>query len=242
MTGAAWETTPDGRPGWQSFFLRYGFETYVCDAMERGRAGWSPYPDIYRSAPIYRTQNEAWALFRFGSADGYASDPSTRTPYPHLRFPIDYMDQFCAQFVPRWTDHGAQTLDAYFNVLRHIGHPVWLIGHSQGGEFALYAATRHPELFRGVVVIEPASAPVEIRQAHRVPHLFVWGDYIENSTTWRSYRQQVDAYCEALLQTGGAVKVLYLPDLRCSGNSHVPMVDNNSDEIADMVLRWMRSE
>lgn len=42
MTGAVWETTLDGRPGWQSFFLRHGFDTYICDAMERGRAGWSP--------------------------------------------------------------------------------------------------------------------------------------------------------------------------------------------------------
>ncbi len=29
MTGAAWESTPDGRPGWQTFFLRAGFDTYV---------------------------------------------------------------------------------------------------------------------------------------------------------------------------------------------------------------------
>ena len=29
MSGATWETTPDGRPGWQMFFLRAGFDTYV---------------------------------------------------------------------------------------------------------------------------------------------------------------------------------------------------------------------
>ena len=242
MTGAVWETTPDGRPGWQSFFLRHGFDTYICDAMERGRAGWSPYPEIYRTAPIYRTQNEAWTLFRFGTADTYTSNPLTRTPHPHLRFPIDYMDQFCAQFVPRWMDHGAKTLDGYFDVLRRVGRPVWLIGHSQGGEFALHAAARHPEMFCGIVVIEPASAPLETGHAHKVPHLFVWGDYIENSPIWQSYRKHVDIYCDALLQSGGTAKILDLPVLGCSGNSHVPMVDNNCDEIADMILHWIKSE
>ncbi len=32
MTGASWEGTPDGRLGWQMFFLRAGFDTYVSDA------------------------------------------------------------------------------------------------------------------------------------------------------------------------------------------------------------------
>ena len=38
MTGANWETTPDGRPGWQMFFLRAGFNTYVSDAVVIGDA------------------------------------------------------------------------------------------------------------------------------------------------------------------------------------------------------------
>ena len=36
MTGVTSEMIPDGRPGWQSRFLDAGFDTYVCDAMERG--------------------------------------------------------------------------------------------------------------------------------------------------------------------------------------------------------------
>lgn len=38
MTGACWETTPDGRPAMHNYFLRRGHNTYVCDGVERGRA------------------------------------------------------------------------------------------------------------------------------------------------------------------------------------------------------------
>ena len=59
MTGASWEPTPDGRPGLQMFFLRAGFDTYVSDAVERGRASWAPYPQVYAEAPYFRTAKEA---------------------------------------------------------------------------------------------------------------------------------------------------------------------------------------
>jgi hypothetical protein len=55
MTGVNWETTPDGRAGWQMFFLRAGFDVFVSDAVERGRASWAPYPDIYPEPPYFRT-------------------------------------------------------------------------------------------------------------------------------------------------------------------------------------------
>src|SRR5713101_1042261 len=37
LTGVTWETKPDGKPGWQLFFLRAGHDVYVSDAVERGR-------------------------------------------------------------------------------------------------------------------------------------------------------------------------------------------------------------
>ncbi len=53
MTGVNWETTPDGRPGWQMFFLRSGFDTYISDAVERGRASWAPYPQVYCRGALF---------------------------------------------------------------------------------------------------------------------------------------------------------------------------------------------
>jgi hypothetical protein len=68
LTAATWETTPDGRLGWQMFFLHAGFHTYVSDAVERGRASFAPFPQIYAEVPYFRTAKEAWEdTFRFGS-------------------------------------------------------------------------------------------------------------------------------------------------------------------------------
>nr|WP_319389350.1 esterase [uncultured Cohaesibacter sp.] len=241
MTGVTWETTPDGRPGWQMRFLQAGFDTYVCDAVERGRSGWSPYPEIFDVPPIFRTSNEAWELFRFGTADGYASDATRRQAHEGTRFPVECFEHFSAQFVPRWTNHGAETLDAYFDVLKRTG-PVWLISHSQGGNFALEAVARHPEYFKGVVIIEPASAPLDLGEAQKVPHLFVWGDYIQTSATWVSYRSNANAYARRLEECGGTVDTLDLPAKGISGNSHVPMMDNNSDDVAKLLQHWIEAK
>src|SRR5260370_36848763 len=38
MTGACWQRTPDGRPGWLSRFLRAAWPAYVPDPVPVGRA------------------------------------------------------------------------------------------------------------------------------------------------------------------------------------------------------------
>lgn len=44
QSGRSWETTPDGREGFQTLFLRRHFTTYVVDQPRRGRAGNSTIP------------------------------------------------------------------------------------------------------------------------------------------------------------------------------------------------------
>lgn len=238
MTGATWENRPGGEPGWQNHFLQRGFDTFVCDAVERGRAGWSPYPQIYESSPIHRTLNDAWSLFRFGDPTGYATDPAAREPFEGLRFPVEHFDVMAAQFVPRWTDHAAITMDAYEAALDKTG-PVWLVAHSQGGNLALEAAARFPEYILGLVVIEPASAPAGLAAVPKVPHLFVWGDNIDQVPIWQNYRAGADAYMDQLRAAGASVSLLDLPAEGIHGNSHVPMMDSNAGEIADRVIDWI---
>ena len=71
LTGACWEDTPDGRPGWQNFFLRAGHDVYVSDAFERGRSGWPRYPEVVPDEPLFRSMRDAWNVFRFGPPEGY---------------------------------------------------------------------------------------------------------------------------------------------------------------------------
>ena len=50
LTGATYETKPDGNPGWLNDFLRAGWDTYISDAMERGRSGWT---DKFKGDPVF---------------------------------------------------------------------------------------------------------------------------------------------------------------------------------------------
>ena len=37
VTGVTYETTPDGRAGWQLLFLRHGYSIYIADTAQAGR-------------------------------------------------------------------------------------------------------------------------------------------------------------------------------------------------------------
>ena len=38
LTGKTWESTPDGRMGWDEYFVKRGYPTYVIDQSGRGRS------------------------------------------------------------------------------------------------------------------------------------------------------------------------------------------------------------
>jgi pimeloyl-ACP methyl ester carboxylesterase len=237
MSGACWETTPDGRPGWLSLLLRRGFDVCVSDAVERGRASWSRYPEIYAEAPVFRTKDEAWVQFRIGPEGGYAHAAAARVAFAPTLFPVEAFDGFAAQFVPRWSGHEAMTQAAYDALVARIGACV-LVAHSQGCAFALQAAARAPALVRAVVLLEPSGAPQDA-PIGGPPVLVIWGDNIETSALWQRYRATAEAYLGRLRDAGRAVDVIDLPARGVRGNSHFLMMDRNSAEIAAMVGGWV---
>ena len=85
MTGATWETTPDGWPGWQMFFLRAGFDTYVSDAVERGRASFAPFPQC---ALFPHGERGLGGRLPLWSGRVLACGPRAAAPYPGVRFPV----------------------------------------------------------------------------------------------------------------------------------------------------------
>lgn len=240
MTGVNWETTPDGRPGWLHRFLEAGFDVYVSDAVERGRAGWNSFPEIYKDEPLFRSKNEAWQMFRLGTAKGYASTPQKRQPHDGVQFPVDAFDQFAKQWVPRWAGHEDITMAAYLALMHRIG-PCMVIGHSQGAGFALKAAQQAPGLVRKVVALEPSGAPDHDHSISGLPpHLVIWGDYIEGHSTWQTYRLRVDSHVEKLRASHTEVTVLDLPQQGVRGNTHFLMLDRNSDVIVRDVIAWLK--
>jgi pimeloyl-ACP methyl ester carboxylesterase len=245
MSGATWETTPDGRPGWQMFFLRAGFDTYVSDAVERGRAGWAPYPGIYTDAPYFRTAKEAWEeTFRFGPHGSWHPDPAARRTHAGLRFPAAQFDTYLASFVPRWGSNDALTRAAYTALLDRMTEGAIVLTHSQGGNFGLTAAAARPDRVRAVISLEPSGAPDPAQHDPRlvagIPHLFLWGDYLDRHELWVNFRPNVMRWRDALAAAGCDVTWIDLPVRGITGNSHALMADDNSDAIATIVLDWLR--
>jgi len=244
MTGVAWETTPDGRPGWQMYFLRAGFDIYVSDAVERGRAARAPYPDIYPEAPYFRIAKEAWGkTFRFGPVGSWHVDPEQRRKHPGLRFPTDSFDAFLRQSVPRWSCNNELTLCAYDALLQRMGESI-VLSHSQGGNFGLTAAARAADRVRAVISLDPSGAPdpaeYDAERLKNAPHLFIWGDYLEQHSVWVHSRPAVERWRNALKAAGCDVTWIDLPALGIHGNSHALMADDNSDVVAELVLDWLR--
>ncbi|MGE0194198.1 MAG: alpha/beta fold hydrolase [Methylocystis sp.] len=244
MTGAAWESTPDRRPGWLMFFLRAGFDTYVSDAVERGRASFAPFPQVYPEAPFFRTAKESWEdAFRCGPPGSWNPDPALRRSYPDSLFPVEAFEAFMSQCVPRWSCNDALTQAAYDALLQHFDRDVVILTHSQGGNFGLTAAIHAPERVRAIVSLEPSGAPdpasADPALLNKTPHLFVWGDNWRDSAFWAGSRPASERWRDALAAAGCDVTWVDLPARGVRGNSHALMADRNSDDIAGLVLDWM---
>jgi pimeloyl-ACP methyl ester carboxylesterase len=241
LSGVTWETKPDGKPGWQQFFLSAGHDVYVSDAVERGRAGWSRYPEVFKSEPFFRAKKEGWDLFRIGPADGWARETGKRKAFEGQQFPVEAYDQFGKQGVPRWSTNDAPTQAAYDALVKRIC-PCVIIVHSQGGNFGFTAALNKPEMVKALIAIEPSGAPnperADATKVKGVPHLVVFGDYLDQSI-WPRLVPNIRKWAEAVKTGGGAADWMELPQQGIRGNSHMLMMDRNSDQIAGLVNDWL---
>jgi pimeloyl-ACP methyl ester carboxylesterase len=241
LTGVTYETTPDGRPGWQMAFLRAGHDVYVTDAMERGRAGWARFPQILPGEPVFRAMGEGWGLFRIGPAEGWNIDPGARRAFPDSRFPVAAWNQFARQSVPRWATTDRQIQAAYDALVQRIC-PCVFLAHSQGGNFAFTAALNAPDKVRAVIAVEPAGTPpasADPAVLKDIPHLVVWGDYFGELAFWQRVRANVTGWQDRIRAAGGVADTLDMPAEGVRGNSHMIMMDHNSDEVAARIQAWM---
>jgi len=239
LSGVTWETKPDGKPGWQQFFLNAGYDTYVSDAVERGRASWARYPEIFKSEPVFRTKKEAWELFRIGPS---YEPGGKRVEFEGQQFPADMLDQFMRQGSPRWLTNDAATQKAYDELVQKVC-PCIIVVHSQGGNFGFNAALNAPDKVKALIAIEPSGAPdstkADAAKLKGVPHLIVWGDYIDKHPVWPKIAANPIKWGQAIAAAGGKADTFDLPKMGVKGNTHMLMMDQNSDEIAKMVNDWI---
>jgi len=258
LSGKSFQTTPDGRMGWNEYFVRKGHPVYNVDQVSRARSGFNP--TVFNQVRagllppsalpnITRTSAEAaWQSFRFG--------PSFGVPWPDEQFPVDHAADFSKQGVPDLnailtppTPPALSSPDSY-QVLSDLAIKLKgavLMGHSESSDFPLKAALYNSTGIRGAVFLE-TTVPTrclqfsdqDIAKLATVPILFEFNDHLDQQPAGvlTSFHN-----CQALIAkinaAGGNATMLHPADLGIHGNSHMVMLDKNNLQIADLILKWM---
>jgi len=249
-TGVTYETTPDGREGWATYFLRKNFPVYVVDHAGRGRSGFNPTPvnavgdkaaDPEKMPSLFLgTIERSWANFRFG--------PEYPKTYPNVQFPMDSMEQYLAQLVPNaettLEGGGRNTVDALVKLLDKIGPAVILV-HSQSGVYGLDVARQRPNLVKALVSVEGGCETVTTKDIAtpfvKVPVVSVWGDNSKGAWGVNGDKRREGCVQAVKMINGGGGKASFilLPEAGIAGNSHMMMMDKNNLQVADVIQKWI---
>ncbi len=251
-----WETTPDGREGYQTIFLRRGFGVYLIDQPRRGNAGRSTTPASIEPTP----DEQGWfGTFRIGIWPDYfegvqfARDPET-------------LNQYFRQMVPNIGPIDINlNVDAISALFTKIG-PGILVSHSHSGGMGWLTAIENQNI-KGIVSYEPGSGFVfpegelpepipmvdgiltpsavplqDFMKLTRIPIIIYYGDFIPESPIdnpgqdgWRARLEMARLWRDAVNRHGGDVTVVHLPEIGIKGNTHFPFSDLNNIEIADLM-------
>jgi pimeloyl-ACP methyl ester carboxylesterase len=236
LTAATYETKPDGNPGWLNYFLRKGWDITISDAMERGRSGWS---NIFAGDPVFLPLSDLWERFRIGPPGSWNDEKAKRAIYPGVQFPLESYEQFMKQGVPRWVTTDDAIIAAYLALIDKVC-PCVLLVHSQAGSFAFKVAEARPDKIKAMVIAEPSGIGNKDKVAalKNIPIAVIYGDNAKEHPRWGRIRQNVIAYADAIRQAGGSVDLIDLPDIGITGNTHMLMMDRNSDAVADVIQKW----
>jgi hypothetical protein len=258
LSGKSFETTPDGRMGWDEYFVRQGHPVYNVDQVSRARSGFDPTvinrvrdgrlpPSALFN--ISRTSDEnAWQNFRFG--------PTFGVPHPDTQFPVEHADEFSKQGIPTLnasltppTPPAVSSPESY-TVLSELATELKgavLMGHSQSSDFPLRAILTDPTGIKGAIFLETTNAArclqftdEEIEQLATVPILFMYGDHLEQQPEGvLAAFNNCNALIDKINAAGGNAQMIWPPDLGIFGNTHMFMLDKNNLQLADLILDWI---
>lgn len=258
-----WQTTPDGREGFQNIFLRRKYGVYLIDHPRRGTAGQSTLPITITPTP----QDQTWFdIFRVGIWPDYFDGVQfSREP--------ETLNQYFRQMTPNTGPFDVEVAsNAVAALFDKIG-PGILVNHSQGGGVGWFAALKSSNV-RAIVSYEPGSnfpfpvgevpepmpsaagplpaaavAMSDFIKLTRIPIVIYYGDYIPEQATakrgqdqWRVRLAMAKLWAQAVNRHGGDVTVVHLPDVGIHGNTHFPFSDLNNIEIADEMSRFLAAK
>jgi pimeloyl-ACP methyl ester carboxylesterase len=260
-----WETTPDGREGFQNIFLRRRFGVYLLDQPRRGDAGKSAVAASLTPTP----DEQFWfSQFRIGNYPDY---------FPNVQFPKDAasLEQFYRQMTPNTGAFDAKVIsDAVAQLFDKVGGGI-LVTHSQGGGPGWLTAIKNDQV-KAVVAYEPYSGfvfpqgelPAPIKSAGlfgelkgteiplsdfskltKIPIAIYYGDNIAaqpitvwNKDHWRSGLEMARLWAATINKHGGDATVIHLPEIGIKGNTHFAFADLNNVEVADALSKWLKDK
>ena len=258
-----WETTPDGREGYQNIFLRRGFGVYLIDQPRRGNASRSTV-----DATITPTPDEPFWFntFRVGVWPDF---------FPGVQFSKDpeALNQYFRQMVPNIGpidyDVNVNAASALFD---KIGQGI-LVTHSHAGGMGWLTAVKNQNV-KAIVSYEPGSgflfpeeevpAPIansagplvasgvsmqDFMKLTKIPIIIYYGDNIPTKPDpnpgtdgWRARLEMAKLWRDAVNKHGGDVTVVHLPEIGIKGNTHFPFSDLNNIQIADLMSEWLKQK
>lgn len=260
QSGRSWETTPDGREGFQNIFLRKGFSTYLVDQPRRGRAGNSTVAATIEPTPYDQL---FFDQFRLGKWPDYFENVQfERSPAA--------LDQFLRSVTPNTGPYDAKLISEAMSALFDKTGPGILFTHSQAGGPGWLTAIRNPNV-KGIVALEPGSGfifpegevppdmasaagtlkgeavPVaDFEKLIRLPIVIYYGDNfpVEPTTergqdNWRVRLAMAKLWVDAVNKHGGDATLVHLPEIGIRGGTHFLMSDLNNIEIADQVSKFL---
>ncbi|NND34790.1 MAG: alpha/beta hydrolase [Saprospiraceae bacterium] len=258
-----WETTPDGRDGYQNIFLRRGFSTYIMDQPRRGRASRSMVETTITPTP----DEQFWFnIFRVGVWPDY---------FPGVQFARDRetLNQYFRQMVPNIGGFDTEVItEAASQLFDKIGEGI-LVTHSHSGGFGWATAMKNEKVI-AIVSYEPGSGfpfpegevpePIEsssgalhatavtkeeFLQLTKIPIIIYYGDFIPETYDtnpgtdgWRVRLEMARKWRDVVNNNGGDVTVVHLPEVGIKGNTHFPFSDLNNLEVADLMSQWLKEK
>ncbi len=260
-----WDTTPDGREGFKTIFLRRGFGVYMVDQPRRGGAGKSTESGEIKAVP---DEGFWFGQFRMGLWPNF---------YRGSQFPQDpnSIDQFMRQMTPNTAPYNAKVnADALSAVLEKSG-PAILITHSQGCGVG-WLTGMQSENVRAIAAYEPGSGfpfpkgelpdpiknsgffgdagGIEVSEEQfmkftHYPIVIYYGDFIPKTQVknphtdyWRAAVMLAHDFADAVNRRGGDVTVIELPNVGIRGNSHFLFAEKNNVDVANLFSKWLHEK
>ncbi len=259
-----WETTPDGREGYQTLFLRRGYPVYLLDQPRRGNAGRSTVPMTIAATTDDQSNFDT---FRVGIWPNY---------FDGVQFARDAqtLDQYFRQMTPNTGPFDLQVVsDAIAALFDKLDNGGVLITHSQGGGPGWLTAIKSRKV-RAIVSYEPGSnyvfpegavpAPMpssggtleaigvpraDFMALTKIPVVVYYGDFIPEQPSpnrgqdqWRVRLEMARLWAAAVNRHGGDAQVVHLPAIGIRGNTHFPFSDLNNVQLAELMAEWLKSK